>query len=398
MKLIQKHKKGGGIYIKPENRGKFNATKERTGKTTEQLTHSKNPLTRKRAIFAQNSKRWKHQNGGNIQAIFDLINKFKCGGKLKPKKKALGGDLRDNEYKDGGQLGKNFLETLHKGVLKGQNGIVAKRDATYIKPQKYITPKTLATTENRIRAEEYAKNSAGTLKNLHKKGAWEKIYDATIGRGKFSSNVNRDVINFLEDIVPGYGDVKAINEAAQQFKLGNKRSGVVGLGLAALGAIPVIGDEGKLAIKKINWEHSVLDGKNAIKEGDKVIYYGKSADDFLSKQSAKKLYTPISEDVVDKMMSNKGVLRSRELSNKTPVFIKRNPNSVFHIEHSNFNPVDIIPGVNLPGRSYGGPRGSNTYDVFDKSSFDLINDPNVNLYEGNRLIPKSELKEYLGIK
>ena len=45
------------IHIKPENRGKFTATKKRTGKTTEELTHSKNPLTRKRAIFAQNFSR-----------------------------------------------------------------------------------------------------------------------------------------------------------------------------------------------------------------------------------------------------------------------------------------------------------------------------------------------------
>ena len=51
--------KKGGIYIKPENRGKFNATKKRTGKTTEELTHSKNPVTRKRAIFALNATRWK---------------------------------------------------------------------------------------------------------------------------------------------------------------------------------------------------------------------------------------------------------------------------------------------------------------------------------------------------
>lgn len=43
-----------GIHIDPENRGKFNATKKRTGKSTEELTHSKNPLTRKRAIFAEN--------------------------------------------------------------------------------------------------------------------------------------------------------------------------------------------------------------------------------------------------------------------------------------------------------------------------------------------------------
>ena len=50
----------GKIEIKPENKGKFNATKKRTGKSTEELTHSKNPITRKRAIFAQNAKKWKH--------------------------------------------------------------------------------------------------------------------------------------------------------------------------------------------------------------------------------------------------------------------------------------------------------------------------------------------------
>ena len=50
--FLNQYADGGGIHIKPENRGKFNATKKRTGKTTEELTHSKNPLTRKRAIFA----------------------------------------------------------------------------------------------------------------------------------------------------------------------------------------------------------------------------------------------------------------------------------------------------------------------------------------------------------
>lgn len=53
--------KDSGIHIKPENRGKFTALKKRTGKTTEQLTHSKNPLTRKRAIFAQNARKWHHK-------------------------------------------------------------------------------------------------------------------------------------------------------------------------------------------------------------------------------------------------------------------------------------------------------------------------------------------------
>lgn len=58
--------KGSGIHIKKENRGKFTETKKRTGKTTEELTHSKNPLTRKRAIFAQNAKKWKHEDGGEV--------------------------------------------------------------------------------------------------------------------------------------------------------------------------------------------------------------------------------------------------------------------------------------------------------------------------------------------
>lgn len=51
----------GGIHIKKKNRGKFNALKKRTGKSTEELTHSKNPLTRKRAIFAQNAAKWNHK-------------------------------------------------------------------------------------------------------------------------------------------------------------------------------------------------------------------------------------------------------------------------------------------------------------------------------------------------
>ena len=46
------------IHIKEKNKGKFNATKARTGKSTEELTHSKNPVTRKRAIFAQNAAKW----------------------------------------------------------------------------------------------------------------------------------------------------------------------------------------------------------------------------------------------------------------------------------------------------------------------------------------------------
>ena len=65
---IQKQMGKSGIHIKPENKGKFNATKKKTGKSTEELTHSSNPTTKKRAVFAQNAKKWKHEDGGIIKA------------------------------------------------------------------------------------------------------------------------------------------------------------------------------------------------------------------------------------------------------------------------------------------------------------------------------------------
>lgn len=49
-----------GIHIDPENRGKFTATKKRTGKSTSELLRSPNKKTRARANFARMAKRgWK---------------------------------------------------------------------------------------------------------------------------------------------------------------------------------------------------------------------------------------------------------------------------------------------------------------------------------------------------
>lgn len=68
------NEKKGEIKINPKNKGKFNATKKRTGKSTAELTHSKNPLTRKRAIFAQNVKKWRHGNSSNESIIRKAVN------------------------------------------------------------------------------------------------------------------------------------------------------------------------------------------------------------------------------------------------------------------------------------------------------------------------------------
>lgn len=56
-----------GIHIKPQNKGKFTEYKKRTGKTTEEALHSKDPHVRQMANFAKNAKKWKHEDGGKIE-------------------------------------------------------------------------------------------------------------------------------------------------------------------------------------------------------------------------------------------------------------------------------------------------------------------------------------------
>lgn len=63
--------KDGGIYIKPENRGKFTALKERTGKSATWFKEHGTPAQKKMAVFALNSRKWKHDTGG---PLFDFNN------------------------------------------------------------------------------------------------------------------------------------------------------------------------------------------------------------------------------------------------------------------------------------------------------------------------------------
>lgn len=70
--------KKGGIHIKKKNRGKF--TEYCGGKVTEECIargkKSKDPKIRKRATFASNSRRWKHENGGILKAQGGTGNGF----------------------------------------------------------------------------------------------------------------------------------------------------------------------------------------------------------------------------------------------------------------------------------------------------------------------------------
>lgn len=57
---------GGKIYIKPENRGKFTALKERTGKSATWFKEHGTPTQKKMATFALNARKWKHAFGGDL--------------------------------------------------------------------------------------------------------------------------------------------------------------------------------------------------------------------------------------------------------------------------------------------------------------------------------------------
>ena len=53
------------IHIKPENRGKFTALKERTGHSATWFKEHGTPAQKKMATFALNSRHWKHGLGGS---------------------------------------------------------------------------------------------------------------------------------------------------------------------------------------------------------------------------------------------------------------------------------------------------------------------------------------------
>lgn len=70
--------KKGGIHIKKKNRGSF--TRWCKGKVTEECIrrgkNSSNPAIRKKATFAANARRWKHENGGILKAQEGTGNGF----------------------------------------------------------------------------------------------------------------------------------------------------------------------------------------------------------------------------------------------------------------------------------------------------------------------------------
>ena len=67
---------GGKIHIKPENRGKFTALKKRTGHSASWFKAHGTPAQKKMAVFALNSRKWKHEDGGPLREFDNISDIF----------------------------------------------------------------------------------------------------------------------------------------------------------------------------------------------------------------------------------------------------------------------------------------------------------------------------------
>ena len=63
---VNDYRSGGKIQIRPENRGKFTRLKERTGHSASWFKAHGTPAQKKMAVFALNSRHWKHALGGPL--------------------------------------------------------------------------------------------------------------------------------------------------------------------------------------------------------------------------------------------------------------------------------------------------------------------------------------------
>lgn len=141
---LNTYSQGGSIHINPENKGKLTATSKRTGKSFSELAHSKNPLTRKRAIFALNARKWHHHdeggylydNGGNL--YLTIPNEDTHGGEFSNGVTVInnGGTHEENPYQGVpmGMDNNGIPNLVEEGEVKWKDYIFSNR----LSPSKQI--------------------------------------------------------------------------------------------------------------------------------------------------------------------------------------------------------------------------------------------------------------------
>lgn len=135
--------KGSGIHIKKKNRGKF--TEYCGGEVTQECINrakkSKNPILRKRGIFAENSRKWKHQEGGIIQNNTQqpkLDNSEWYNSMLSKNYTPI--KLKDGTYTFKDNKGNYYY---NNGRVKLNNGVISNYDYRNITPNTQKQPYSL---------------------------------------------------------------------------------------------------------------------------------------------------------------------------------------------------------------------------------------------------------------
>lgn len=103
--IIEFLKNGSGIHIKEKNKGKFTKSAKAAGQSVQE--HAKSvlndpnatPLQKKRANFARNAAKWKHQNGGNVVFAKSGIKAGQQAKQNLTKRKAPDWDNLDRGYR-----------------------------------------------------------------------------------------------------------------------------------------------------------------------------------------------------------------------------------------------------------------------------------------------------------
>lgn len=172
--------KGGGIHINPKNKGKFTETMRRTGKTAEELLHSKNPLTRKRAQFAINARKWNHKRaeGGSLYDIYPVVDDpYSETGQLEDvydygdgTLMALGGDLQSHgadwgnglrEINAGGSHEDNKYDGVQQGIAEDGAPNLLEEGETVDEDQQFVYSNRIVADEDALARLRLGKKGKG---------------------------------------------------------------------------------------------------------------------------------------------------------------------------------------------------------------------------------------------
>lgn len=225
------------IEIKKENIGKFNVTKKTTGKTTEELTHSSNPITKKRAVFAQNAAKWNHKDGSKDVVLDNLIKGHSKSYKMIEKNESP--KTEKQELQKFKELKSREIET------EGREPIFSPKKKDGTRDLLYYNPSAPTHEQGGVKAKVIPKNiykqKSGNSELVIPEGS--AIITANKGKNKVALNAYKKgdykQLNKVIDKMPNdsksykykkeTGDSNVVNNPADKWK--NNTTSGVGVGL-----------------------------------------------------------------------------------------------------------------------------------------------------------------------